>query len=67
MRRRWDKKAMGQEGDGKAMGRRWDMHCIAFLFSWDITQPSLPPKSMWVVDSYNDTTAAVGIKTIGML
>ena len=38
-----------------------------FLWSWDIAQPSPPPKSMWVVDSDNATTAAVGIKRIVML
>jgi hypothetical protein len=38
-----------------------------FLWSWDIAQPSPPPKSMWVVDSYNATSAAVGIKLIVML
>jgi hypothetical protein len=32
-----------------------DRKCIAQ--SWDITQPSPPPKSMWVVDSHNAMSA----------
>ena len=38
-----------------------------FLWSWDIAQPSPPPQPIWVVDSYNAMTAAVGIKLIVML
>ena len=48
-------------GGDKGVGRA----CIAQ--SWDITQPSPPPKSLWVVDSYNARTAAVGIKRMVML
>jgi len=48
-------------------GRQWDMHRMAFLWSWDIAQPAPPPQSMWVVDSYNATTAAVGIKRLVIL
>ena len=34
---------------------------------WDITQPLPPLQSMWVVNSYNATTATVGIKPIVIL